>query len=142
MPTTIETIMQALEARLRTELPCEVQRGGASPQRVPAAGLLVLRDGEPGEPETTLSPLTWHYAHRAEAEIYAAGEPASRQARFDALRLALGAAIASDRTLGGLCDWVEAEAAASDELGVEGGLTVTAAAIPIRLHYATTDPLG
>ena len=53
-----------------------------------------------------------------------------------------GAAIASDRTLGGLCDWVEAEATASDELGVEGGLTVTAAAIPIRLHYATTDPLG
>jgi len=27
------------------------------PERVPTAGLLILRDGEPGDPKVTLSPL-------------------------------------------------------------------------------------
>ena len=32
------------------------------------------------------------------------------QVTFDTLTASIGAAIAGDRTLGGLCDWVEAEA--------------------------------
>jgi hypothetical protein len=40
--------------------------GDVLPERVPAAGLLILRDGETGEPEVTLSPLRYHDEHRAE----------------------------------------------------------------------------
>jgi len=36
--------------------------------------------------------------------------PFVRDAAFDALLAELANAITSDRTLGGLCDWVEAEA--------------------------------
>lgn len=36
------------------------------PERVPTDGLLILRDGEPGEPEVTLSPLRYHYQNRCE----------------------------------------------------------------------------
>ncbi len=43
-------------------------RGDVLPERVPSAGLLILRDGEPGDPEVTLSPLRYHYQHRAEIE--------------------------------------------------------------------------
>jgi len=32
---------------------------------VPAASLLILRNGEPGTLEVTLSPLRYHYRHRA-----------------------------------------------------------------------------
>ena len=78
------------------------------PERVPADGLLILRDGEPGEPEVTLSPLRYHYQHRAEIEAVVQG--ADRDAAFDTLTASIGAAIAADRTLGGHCDWVEAEA--------------------------------
>ncbi len=58
MPTTRETILAALHTRL-SALPATALRGEVLPERVPAAGLLILRDGEPGEPEVTLSPW-WH----------------------------------------------------------------------------------
>ena len=56
----------------------------------------------------TLSPLRYHYQHRAEIEAVVPG--ADRDAAFDTLTASIGAALVADRTLGGLCDWVEAEA--------------------------------
>ena len=56
MPTLRETILTALHARL-SALPATALRGDVLPERVPAEGLLILRDGEPGEPDVTLSPL-------------------------------------------------------------------------------------
>jgi hypothetical protein len=50
MPTPRETILTALHARL-SALPATALRGDVLPDRVPAAGLLILRDGEPGEPQ-------------------------------------------------------------------------------------------
>ena len=71
MPTTRETILQALYALLQTQ-PAPVVRGEVLPERVPATGLLILRDGDPGEPAVTLSPLRYHYQHRAEIEAIVA----------------------------------------------------------------------
>lgn len=65
MPTARETILAALHVRL-SALPPTALRGEVLPERVPAEGLLILRDGDPGEPEVTLSPLRYHYQHRAE----------------------------------------------------------------------------
>ena len=72
MPTPRETILAALHARLST-LPAFALRGEVLPERVPADGLLILRDGVPGEPEVTLSPLAYHYQHRAEIEAVVQG---------------------------------------------------------------------
>ncbi len=67
----------------------------------------------------TLSPLRYHYQHRAEIEaVVQAG--ADRDAAFDTLAAGVGMALAADRTLGGLCDWVEAEAPRPVDLAVEG----------------------
>ncbi len=82
MPTPRETILTALHARL-SSLPATALRGEVLPERVPAEGLLILRDGEPGEPEVTLSPLAYHYQHRAEVEAVVKG--AARNAEFDSL---------------------------------------------------------
>ena len=73
MPTSRETILAALHARL-SALPATALRGEVLPERVSADGLLILRDGEPGEPEVTLSPLAYHYQHRAETEAVVQGE--------------------------------------------------------------------
>jgi hypothetical protein len=115
-------------------------RGEVLPERVPAEGLLILRDGEPGEPEVTLSPLRYHYQHRAEIEAVVQG--ADRDAAFDTLTASIGTALAADRTLGGLCDWVEAEAPRPVDLPVEGAASLKAAVIPVVLHYSTADPLA
>ena len=140
MPTLRETILAALHTRL-SALPATALRGDVLPERIPATGLTILRDGNPGEPEVTLSPLTWFYQHRAELEVVIqAGS--GRDALFDALTADIGAALAADRTLGGLCDWVEAEAPEPVDLPIEGAAALKAAVIIIVLHYSTADPLS
>ena len=134
-----EIILTALYARV-SELPATALRGDVLPERVPAAGLLILRDGEPGEPEVTLSPLAYHYQHRAEIEAVVQG--AARDATFDALIASIGTALSTDRTLGGLCDWIEPEAPQPVDLPVEGAASLKAAVIPVVLHYSTADPLA
>ncbi len=157
MPSLRESILTALHARLST-LPATALRGDMLPERVPANGLLILRDGEPGEPEVTLSPLAYHYQHRAEIEAVVQGEARSaqqmqgsggplqgtndRDAAFDTLCASIGSLIAADRTLGGFCDWVEAEAPRPVDLPVEGAASLKAAVIPVILHYTTADPLS
>lgn len=138
MPTLRETVLTALHARL-SALPATTLRGEVLPDRVPAGGILILRDGDPGQPEMTLSPLRYHYQHRAEIEAVVQG--ASRDAAFDTLCASVGTALAVDRTLGGLCDWVEAEAPRPVDLPVEGAASLKAAVIPLVLHYSTADPL-
>ena len=139
MPSIRETILAALLGRLQT-LAAPVLRGEVLPERIPATGLIILRDGKPGEPEVTLSPLTYFYEHRAELEV-AIQAGTGRDALFDALVASIGAALAGDRTLGGLCDWVEAEAPDPVDLPIEGAAALKAAVITVVLHYATPDPL-
>jgi hypothetical protein len=141
MTTARETILSALADLLRTIPFVPVLRGEVLPERVPASGLLILRDGDPGEPGTTLSPLTYHYQHRAEIEavVQAASE---RDLRFDQLVAQIGAALAADRTLMGRCDWVEAEAPRPVDLPVEGAASLKAGVIPVILHYSTADTLA
>ncbi|SEO90110.1 hypothetical protein SAMN04490248_11586 [Salinihabitans flavidus] len=140
MPTPRETILTALADLLRTIAHAPVLRGEVLPERVPAGGLLILRDGSPGEPDMTLSPLAYHYQHRAEIEAVVQGT--KRDSLFDALTAQIGAVIAADRTLGGLCDWVEPEAPEPVDLPVEAGAPLKAAVIPVVLHYSTADPLS
>jgi hypothetical protein len=140
MPTTRETALATLHSVLQTQ-PTPVLRGEVLPERVPAEGLLILRDGDPGEPAVTLSPLAYHYQHRAEVEaVVQAGS--DRDAAFDALAAGVGAVLSADRTLGGLCDWVEAEAPRPVDLAIEGAAALKAAVIPVVLHYSTSDPLA
>ncbi len=157
MPSPRETTLTALHTLLQT-LTATALRGDVLPERVPTDGLLILRDGEPGEPEVTLSPLRYHYQHRAEIEAVVQGEARSaqqmqgsggplqgtndRDAAFDTLTASIGAAIVADRTLSGLCDWVEAEAPRPVDLPVEGAASLKAAVIPVVLHYSTADPLA
>jgi hypothetical protein len=138
LPTPRETILTTLHARL-SALPATALRGDVLPERVPADGLLILRDGEPGDPEVTLSPLRYHYQHRAEIEAVVQG--VDRDVAFDTLCAGIGAAIVADRTLGGLCDWVEAEAPRPVDLPVEGAAGLKAGVIPVVLHYSLSDPL-
>jgi len=138
MPTPRETILAALNTRL-SAVPATVLRGEVLPERVPAAGLLILRDGEPGEPEVTLSPLRYHYQHRAEIEAVVQG--AARDDTFDTLCASIGATLAADRSLGGLCDWVEAEAPQPVDLPVDGTAGLKAAVIVVVIHYALADSL-
>ncbi len=140
MPTTRETVLAALHARLQP-LAALTLRDEVLPERIPIAGLIILRDGQPGEPDVTLSPLRYHYQHRAELEVVVQAGT-GRASAFDTLIASIGTALETDRTLGGLCDWVEPEAPASVELPIEGAAALKAAIITVVLHYTTNGPLA
>jgi len=135
-----ETILTALADLLRLIPFVPVLRGEVLPERVPTSGLIILRDGDPGDPAVTLSPLLYHFQHRAELEVIVQG--VARDAGFATLCGQIGAVISADHTLGGLCDWVEAEAPRPVDLPVEGAASLKAAVITIVLHYTTTGPLA
>lgn len=132
-----EYIVRALFDRLLV-LPAVCLRGEVLPERIPQSGLVILRDGDPGDPEISLSPLTYHYQHRAEVEVVVQG--GDRDQAFDGLCAQIGQMLHADRTLGGLCDWLEVEAPQPVDLGIEGGASIKAATIPVILHYACQDP--
>ena len=139
-----EEVLAALQAALQAALPAGVllARSESLPARIPAAGAVILRDGDPGQPEVTLSPLTWHYQHRAEVDLLVDRPPTTRDSVFDALVRAVGTAIAADRTLGGRCDWIEGESPAPLALVIDGADSLKAATVVVVLHYPAVDPLG
>jgi hypothetical protein len=143
MATKRETILQALHTLLSGISGPTVLRNANLPERVPSGGIVILRDGDPGEPEVLLSPPEYIYGHRADADVVVdAPSPAARDSVLDGIMLAIGSAVAADRTLGGLCDYAETAAPVPVEMVVEGAPGFKAATLPIILHYGTSDPLS
>ena len=59
MASKRETVLAAAKTLVAAALPgVEVRRNLAKTERIPPGGLVVIRDGDPGEPEVSLSPLT------------------------------------------------------------------------------------
>jgi hypothetical protein len=141
--TTRETILQALFTLLQTIEGAKVLRNEVLPEKIPSGGLLILRDGDPGEPEVLLSPLSYYWQHRAQLEVVVQkGDAPDRDAALDDLLQAVAAAVASDRTLGGLCDRVTAFAPDTSTLAIEGGASIKGAVVSIELIYTTADSIG
>jgi hypothetical protein len=54
-----EQVLAALEALLETVPGATVERNSALPEKIPDGGLIVLRDGDPGQPERALGGLVY-----------------------------------------------------------------------------------
>jgi hypothetical protein len=144
-----ETAIAALHSRLVTSLAVRnpvpvVLRGETIPQRIPAGGLVVVRDGEAVEETPILSPLAWQIEHRAEIELTVAGAtPAVRSALLDALLVDVAAAITANRTLGGAVEWAQPGSASFEDVEFEGAAAARAAAIPVTLWFTVAgSPLA
>ena len=140
-----ERVLRALHDRLKLNaslpLGALLERNASLPTRIPDTGIIILRDGDPGEPEVTLSPLEYHYQHRAEIDVLVDLPMPEADTAFDKLKRQIGAALAADRTLDGLCDWIEGAAPAPLSLAIEGAESMKAATITVVLHYSAADPL-
>lgn len=144
MASKREQVLDAIKALVLTALPyADVERNRDKPQAIAAGGTVIIRDGDPGEADVTLSPLTYLWDHRIPLEVgaYESGGKSPGEVLDDMLR-PLGAAIEADRTLGGLCDWIDVSAPVTDSIeafGVEPGRW---ADLDIVATYATTNPLA
>ena len=139
--TRREYVLQALSERLST-LPITFKRNDPLPERVPADGLLILRDGEMGEPEVLLSPLTYSWEHEARIELFvAAPTAAERDRKMDALLAQLGALIKVNPSLGGAVEYAEVQAPKFEDIAPEGAAAIRACEVKVLLHYTSSGPL-
>jgi hypothetical protein len=105
MPSSkAEQALEALKALLETVPGAVVERNSALPEKIPDGGLIILRDGDPGEPEQALGGFgNAYYQHAVEIEVYVEeGDAAARDAAFDTLLQQIGVALEADPTLGGV----------------------------------------
>jgi hypothetical protein len=144
-----ETAIAALHATLASALAVRspaplILRNETVPQRIPAGGLVIVRDGEPVSETAMFSPLAWAIEHGAEVEIIVAGAtPSERDALLDDLLSAIGAAIATDRALGGAVEWCGPGAPRFEDIVVEGAAASRAALVTVTLAFtALATPLA
>lgn len=138
-----EDILAALFQTLATALAASVRRNEVLPERVPAEGLVILRDGEPGEPDVTLNPRTEFYAHRVEIEAYVPRDTVGGgEAALDALLGAIGSALKIDPSLGGLAENLTPSAPETGALAIEGAAPILTARLVVTVEYLVSDPLA
>lgn len=142
-PSQRESAIGALFAVLgQLSLGTTVKRNAALPERVSDHAMAILRDGEMGEPEVSLSPLTYHWQHQVAIELFVADPNANaRDARMDGLLLELAALIDADRTLGGVIEYADIGPPKFDELAPDGSSGIKACLLPVVLHYSSSGPL-
>src|SRR5690606_29629534 len=89
-----EQVIEAVKALVVSALPnAEVKRNLDKPERIPPGGLVIVRDGDPGEPDVLLSPLVYVYEHRVPIEVAAfASASLSREQALDQMLSAIGTA--------------------------------------------------
>lgn len=139
-----ENAIGALFAVLgQLSLGATVKRNAALPERVSDQAMAILRDGEMGEPEVTLSPLTYHWQHQVAIELFVADPDAAvRDARMDGLLVELATLIEADRTLGGVIEYAEIGPPKFDELAPDGTSGIKACLLTMVLHYSSSGPLN
>lgn len=137
-----ENVLNALFSKLSGLSDISVKRNDPLPQKIPSSGLVVLRDGKPGEPEILLSPPLFIYQHEAEVEVIVqALTPAERDFQLDTIVEQVGTILKADTTLSGAVDYCYPKAPEFLEEVIEGAPTIKAAIIPVVLEYASKTAL-
>ena len=120
-----------------------ILRNESLPTKVPAEGLIIVRDGEAGEPEITLSPTRYHYQHCAEVEVLVQhGNQLERDEALDRLLQTIGKTLTLNLTLGGVVDYLHIGTSEFLSEATEGAPPIKAAVVPIILEYSTLNPLS
>jgi hypothetical protein len=138
-----EQVLDALKALLETVPDAVIQRNTVLPEKVPDGGLIILRDGDPGEPEEALGGFgSTYYQHAVEIEVYVEeGDAAARDAAFDDL-LQIGAALEADSALGGLAFGLTYGRPEPSIEAVAGAPAIKTATLTVTVDYESNAPLS
>ena len=144
MISKTEQILGVLKSRLEAISDVTVERNSAVPEKIPAGGLIILRDGTADEPEQPLGGFGGVYCHQdAEIEIYVEnGDPTARDVAFDDLLQQIGVVLEADPTLGGLAFGLTYGRPEIDTEAVIGGPAIKAGTLIIAIEFEADTPLG
>ena len=139
-----EHVLEALRMLLETVPSAMVDRNSVLPEKVPAGGLIILRDGDPGEPEQALGGFgSTYYQHAIEIEVYLEeGDASARDAAFDDLLQQIGVALEADPTLGGVAFGVTYGRPEPAIEAVVGAPAIKSATLTVTVDYESDAPLA
>jgi hypothetical protein len=140
MPASkVEQVLDALKGLLETIPDAVVERNSVLPEKVPDAGLIILRNGDPGEPEQALGGFgSTYYQHAVEVEVYVEeGNAAPRDAAFDNFLQQIGVALEADPTLGGLAFGLTYGRPEPSIEAIAGAPAIKSATLSVIVDYET-----
>jgi hypothetical protein len=139
-----EQVLDALKVLLETVPGTTVERNSVLPEKIPEGGLIILRDGNPGEPEQALGGFgNAYYQHAVELEVYVEeGDAAARDAGFDALLQQIGVALEANPTIGGLAFGLRYGRPEPAIEAVAGAPAIKSATLSVTVDYETDAPLA
>jgi hypothetical protein len=137
-------VLDAVKALLEMVPATQIEPNSALPERIPDSGLIILRDGDPGEPEQALGGFgSTYYQHAIEIEIYVEeGDAAARDAALDALLQQIGVVLEADPTLGGLVFGLTYGRPETSIEAVPGSPAIKSAMLTVTVDYETDAPLA
>ena len=144
MSSKTEQILGALQSALKAIPGVTVERNSAVPEKIPSAGLIILRDGIADEPEQPLGGFGGVYCRQdAEIEIFVEnGDAAARDAAFDTLLQQIGTVLDADPTLGDLVFGMTYSRPEIDTEAVIGGPAIKAGTLIVAIEFEADTPLG
>src|ERR671918_2530461 len=139
-----EQVLGGRRAVLETVPGAAVERNSVLPEKIPNGGLIILRDGDPGEPEQALGGFgNAYYQHAVEIEVYVEkGDAAARDAAFDALLQQIGEALEADAILGGVAFGLTYGRPEPSIEAVAGAPAIKTATLTVTVDYESTAPLS
>lgn len=143
--TTSESVLNALKALFGGSLMATVEKNSEAPEVVPPHGLVIVRDGVPGEP---VDPVLGgfdeaYYQHQIDVEIYVShGIAEERDRRYAELVRNIGDLLKPNKTLGGLIEGMTYGQPAPNTDYIEGAHDVKAATLVLSVEYNTSNPLA
>jgi hypothetical protein len=139
-----EQVLGAIQAVLDTIPGAVVERNSELPEKIPDGGLIILRDGDPGEPEQALGGFGGtYYQHAVEIEVYVEeSDAAARDTAFDDLLQQIGIALDAHPTLGGLAFGLTYGRPELSIEAVSGAPAIKSATLIVTVDYETTAALA
>lgn len=138
-------VLAAVRALVAAACPNADVRGftvdAAKSERIGAGGMIVGDPGDPGDPEYELSPLAYIYTHRIPVEVWLPANTADDSA-LDGMAQAIGEAIVANRSLSGLCQFLDCTGATLISDDSNGTVPLRIASFDIIAEYAVNNPLG
>lgn len=152
MPTTAETVLEALKDQIVDYFDSvswegaavTIERNTALPEEIPAGGLVIIRDGVPGEPDQCLGQFgPVYYSHAVEIEIYVHdGSASARDSIWADIASGIGAALEDDKTLGGVAIGMIYGMPEALTTAVEGAEDIKSGVVRPVIDYETATPIA
>lgn len=143
--TNAESVLDALVTLFKTQIPSTtVKRNEDALEKIPSGGLIVIRDGDPGDPDVVLGGFrSCYYQHQIDVEVFVQnGDGTLRDSAFNTLVSAIGDALEADLSLGGLCQNISYGYPQANTDPVTGGAGVKSALISLIAEYETAKPIA